>query len=426
MTRGTVSQHRRHRSLSSARVSPWHHCANPWHADCLRTLKRCQTCRESDGFPVESAMPPLRSSRLTRSERSPGPCAARGSSCYSRSWLSVDSPRGWPLTGARCPAPRWAAGAARPPSTPPASSSAIATRAATVCHTRFGGLPVAAWSTLARSVAPPASHTTSTTPDTWLAAVPTGNNNRHACLWTAANDIADLGTLGGTHINSRGDVVGWAELANGNARAFIRPVTGAMVNLGTFGGPTSRANGINDVGQVVGAATTAELATHAFVWTSSGGMVDLGTLGGDSSEAFAINRRGDIVGVSTTSDGQSHAFRWGPSYGMRDMGTLGGTSSVAHSINERGEVPRCPAQRRKVRSTHSSGTGSAWSTSKTRRVRTAPGSPSATTATLSAHGRSAALHRPSSGDPGAILQSTSASWGCGPCAPPGCASPTDR
>ena len=213
--------------------------------------------------------------------------------------------------------------------------------------------------------------------------------------------------------------------ANGNARAFIRPVTGAMVDLGTLGGPTSRANGINDVGQVVGAATTAELATHAFVWTSSGGMVDLGTLGGDSSEAFAINRRGDIVGVSTTSDGQSHAFRWGPSYGMRDMGTLGGTSSVAHSINERGEVCGTSAT--------AEGAQHAFIWNRFRMVDLEdPAGPDSAGFAVSDDGYVVGSRQVGGTSqaivwrPRAILQSTSASWGCGPCAPPGCASPTDR
>ena len=52
-----------------------------------------------------------------------------------------------------------------------------------------------------------------------------------------------------------------------------------LTDLGTLGGPTSRATHVNSAGQVVGASTTKAGATHAFLYTD-GAMKDLGAVGG--------------------------------------------------------------------------------------------------------------------------------------------------
>ena len=139
-----------------------------------------------------------------------------------------------------------------------------------------------------------------------------------------------------------------------------------LIDLGTFGGPTSGVNGeptenfINMAGVLVGGADTGTLTpvpggfnpigrtdffiSHAFVWNGES-LKDLGTLpGGDFSFAAAINQRGQIAGVSENGqidpafgNPQFHAVLW--EHGtIRDLGTLGGMSSFAISINNQGQV----------------------------------------------------------------------------------------
>jgi len=64
---------------------------------------------------------------------------------------------------------------------------------------------------------------------------------------------------------------------------------------------------------------------RAFVWTESTGMQDIGTLGGPESRALAANRDGSvIVGTSLTSQlsDSNHAFRWTAKTGMQDLQKL--------------------------------------------------------------------------------------------------------
>ena len=64
---------------------------------------------------------------------------------------------------------------------------------------------------------------------------------------------------------------------------------------------------------------------HAFRWTASTGMVDLGTLGGPGSRALAVNHDGSvIVGTSFTNQQttSNHAFRWTAQTGMQDLNSL--------------------------------------------------------------------------------------------------------
>jgi len=163
-----------------------------------------------------------------------------------------------------------------------------------------------------------------------------GGNNR-AFVYTPATGIKSLGTLGGSQsqafaINDAGDIVGSSDTANNAAsRAFIYR-NGAMSLLGgTFGGTNSAATALNSGQEVVGWASTAGNATvHAFLY-SGGTMTDLGTLG-TSSEALAVNDGAEVAGRSTLASGARHAFFYSGGV-MSDLGTLGGANSEATGLN---------------------------------------------------------------------------------------------
>jgi probable HAF family extracellular repeat protein len=139
-----------------------------------------------------------------------------------------------------------------------------------------------------------------------------------------------------------------------------------MIDLGTFGGPTSSVTGeptqkvINNAGVIVGGSDTA-LPTpepdcynpifkpdcfiiHAFAWRA-GHLKDLGTLpGGNYSFALEINERGRIVGASetdridpATGEPEFHAVLW-ENDRILDLGSLGGTASFAEVLNNHGQV----------------------------------------------------------------------------------------
>jgi probable HAF family extracellular repeat protein len=175
------------------------------------------------------------------------------------------------------------------------------------------------------------------------------NSANHAFLWTSAQGLRDLGTLGSPNndstangINNSNQVVGYSFTANNSdPRAFLWTNSAGMKSLGTLGGNSSTAAGINDTGQVVGSSYTKKNSSteHPFLWTAAGGMVDLGTLGGTHAEALAINNSGAVVGYSYLSDNVTyHAFLWTPAGGMQDLGTLGGLNSVAFAINDKNHV----------------------------------------------------------------------------------------
>jgi len=151
--------------------------------------------------------------------------------------------------------------------------------------------------------------------------------------------MADLGSLGGAtsiahDVNDRGEIVGFAETATGQAHAVLWTATHGPRDLGTLGGPVSMGLAINNRGEVVGGSG------HAFLWTEQAGIVDLGTLGGVTSCANDVNDAGCIVGVSQTAEtdrrGQpaTRAFLRTPDGRLLDLGTLGGEHSSAAAIAE--------------------------------------------------------------------------------------------
>ena len=161
-----------------------------------------------------------------------------------------------------------------------------------------------------------------------------------ATLFSLDGPPVDLGTLGGTKasaagINDDGHIVGVADNASGQARAFLY-ANSVMQDLGTLGGTTSNANAINNNGEIVGRSTLANGAVRAFLY-KDGVMQDLGTLGGAASVAFDVNDKGEVVGFARVSNGQAHAFLYKEGV-MYDLGALGGTDSRAYGINNRGDI----------------------------------------------------------------------------------------
>lgn len=184
--------------------------------------------------------------------------------------------------------------------------------------------------------------------------------NFHAFRWTArARDgvpgnpqMRDLGTLGGAQsfglaIADDSGVAGWSNVpGGGNAiHAMYIPPEQSPVDLGTFGGSNSQANGINNRGEVVGYAENGAGERKAFVWSRSGGLRQLPTLGGAQAEANDINDRGEIVGHAQDSSGAFVACIWrdgsatalpglgparrGRAFAINDNGLIVGASEAA-------------------------------------------------------------------------------------------------
>ncbi|KAB2965066.1 MAG: hypothetical protein F9K16_02895 [Thermoanaerobaculia bacterium] len=122
----------------------------------------------------------------------------------------------------------------------------------------------------------------------------------------------------------------------GAAAPFTGPASPYTVtDLGTLGGPVTKAMGVNDAGDVVGASQTGSYL-HGFTWTD-GTMTNLGDLGGQGSWAYDVNAVGQVVGGSPLGSGDNRAFLW-QNGGMQDLGTLGGPNSYALEINDAGQA----------------------------------------------------------------------------------------
>jgi probable HAF family extracellular repeat protein len=175
----------------------------------------------------------------------------------------------------------------------------------------------------------------------------TASGEFRAFLWRTGQGMQSLGTLGGGghsfaySINDRSEVVGESEVRPGSDlyMAFLWTPGGGIRGLGTLGGPASMAQGINNRRELVGISQISNGQDRAYLWSPGRDMRSLGTLGGPGSQAWAINDATQIVGSSLTSSGEEHAFLWTVGRGMEDLGTLGGSGfSLAIGISQTGEV----------------------------------------------------------------------------------------
>ena len=196
--------------------------------------------------------------------------------------------------------------------------------------------------------------------------VPTGFVCR-GFVWE--NDVMTaLPTFGGTHgfaagVNSRGQVVGWAETTVHDPTcespqvlqfraARWDPKQGTMEELPPYpGDSTSAATAINQRGQVVGISGECDVAVGRFsarraVLWDQGDVIDIGNLGGVSWHTpMAINQSGVVVGFSNPEgDPQGEfipeAFRWSRKDGIESLGKLSEDDdfSQAFGVNARGQI----------------------------------------------------------------------------------------
>lgn len=181
-----------------------------------------------------------------------------------------------------------------------------------------------------------------------------------AYIWTSAGGMVsisapDLSFAAPVAMNSSGQVVGYAgNTFDGGTYAFSWTSIGGLINIdspGVITNKISSSNAVNDAGQVVGIAQDANFNDRAFLWTQAGGLIDLGTLKGyASSGAMDINASGQIVGAAYNVDpntGQAsyRAVLWDAPKTARSAGRISdflGKShfgnSKAYSINASGGI----------------------------------------------------------------------------------------
>ncbi|HEV7280774.1 MAG TPA: hypothetical protein VGN57_11280 [Pirellulaceae bacterium] len=172
-----------------------------------------------------------------------------------------------------------------------------------------------------------------------------GGGDFHAFRFTPDGGIEDLGVMpggaksGGMSMDADGSVIAGIADDGVDDRAF-RWHGGALIDMGTFGGPSALARFVNADGlTIVGDAMVNAVDTHAFVWRADAGKIDLGTLGGsDSSAALCSDDGMVVVGVSYDAVGDLKTFVWTDAAGMQDVGDLGGTFTLPTGLSADGST----------------------------------------------------------------------------------------
>jgi probable HAF family extracellular repeat protein len=199
--------------------------------------------------------------------------------------------------------------------------------------------------------------------------IPTTTNLICRGFWWDGS-MHELPTLGGNHgfatgVNSKGQIVGWAETAVHDPTCvgaqqlqfhavLWEPKNGAKKELPPLPGDSaSAATAINEQGKVVGISGRCDQAVgrfsalHAVLW-DHGAPTEIPNLGGTTWHTpMDINERGEVVGFSNPpgpgdpqGDFIAHAFYWnGHSDEAVDIGLLDGDAlSEAFAINAGGQV----------------------------------------------------------------------------------------
>ena len=130
-----------------------------------------------------------------------------------------------------------------------------------------------------------------------------------AFLWKSGHllplPIPSTGSSSANFVGPGGVVGGIVETAGGTHSMVISQ--GRLRDLGTLGGKNSVALGMNSRGEVVGSSEAADGEAHAFVCNAKGKMLDLGLPPGcNSSDARGIDERGRIAGNGVDKRGIGH------------------------------------------------------------------------------------------------------------------------
>ena len=129
-------------------------------------------------------------------------------------------------------------------------------------------------------------------------------------------------------MNDAGTIVGFGTTASGETHGFVWSKANGLVDLGTLGGDFSWSSDINSSGLVAGYSKIAGGDEHAIAWSADGGLIDLGTLGGSRSRGQFVTEAGAIIGVSGAKGHRTHAFVWTEAGGMVEMPSLGRLENV--------------------------------------------------------------------------------------------------
>jgi len=171
----------------------------------------------------------------------------------------------------------------------------------------------------------------------------------HSYKYTAVGGIVDIGSFGGTWSQANGVshdgsvIVGISDYASGplSSSAYKYTTATGMVSLGVLGGTHSGALAVSGDGKVVVGWSTYSGASnnfHVFKYTDASGMIDIGGLGGNNPAAVGVSYDGSVIVGEDYVAGHSRAFRYTTATGMVDIGTLGGTDCSAYGVSSNGQV----------------------------------------------------------------------------------------